>query len=259
MGRNDAEGYLLTEDFGNTQLLELIKDGSSRTDWYKAAADVLVDQCLNPPPEWARRYSPKDWWVEVLRFVNWYLPYARGSACTLEEFAQWQALWMPLYSKVMNGPTGLMMWDCQTPNLMVLGDEAKAENLALIDIQDARVAPVAQDLALLLRNIRSVQDDVREAEVVAYIAQRLECDVAALQTAVDIFSLHHSCRILGGLVRLHVRDGRPAPAVAYLARVWDVAHQSYGCPELQNIVAFMQDWEAPGLARLWKETKGKAA
>lgn len=258
-GRNDAEGYLLTEDFGNAQLFELVKDGTACTDWYKAVADGLVVQCTNTPPEWARRYSPKDWWVEVVRFVNWYLPYARGSACTLEEFAHWQSLWMPLFAQVMQVPQGLMMWDCQTPNLMVLGDEAKLENLGWIDIQDARVAPVAQDLALLLRNIRSGQDDVREAEIVAYTAGKLGCDVNVLQAAVDICSLHHSCRILGGLVRLHVRDGRSAPAVAYLARTWEVARQSFETPALREIASFMQAWEVPGLTRLWKETQGKAA
>lgn len=258
-GRNDVDGYLLTEDFGNTQLWDLVKSGEAQTDWYKAAADGLVEQCLNPAPEWARKYSPKDWWVEVVRFVNWYLPYARGRSCTLEEYAQWQALWMPLYQKVMSQPQGLMMWDCQTPNMMVLGDEPKLENIGWIDIQDARVASVAQDLALFLRNIRSPQDDLREAEILDYISARLGCDRAALKLAVDICSLHHSCRIMGGLVRLHVRDGRNAPAVNYLSRVWEVARQSYDCPELKEIVAFMQEWEVPGLSRLWKDTKGKAA
>ncbi len=258
-GRNDDEGYLLTEDFGNTQLYDLVKNGDACTDWYKAAADGLVVQCVSAPPAWARRYSPRDWWVEVVRFVNWYLPYARGSACTLDEFAHWQSLWMPLYAKVMQVPQGLMMWDCQSPNLMVLGDEPKLENLAFIDIQDARVAPVAQDLALLLRNIRSQQDDAREAEVMGYIAGKLNFDTATLQAAMDICSLHHSCRILGGLVRLHVRDSRSAPAVAYLARTWEVARQSFDTPELKAIVDFMAPWEAPGLTRLWKDTQGKAA
>lgn len=262
-GRNDAEGYLLTEDFGNTQLWELVKDGAPCTEWYKAAADGLVEQCLSHEvsgaPEWARRYAPKDWWVEVARFVNWYVPYARGRACTLDEHARWQEMWLPLFQTIMQQPKGLMMWDCQTPNLMVLGEEPKLENLGWIDIQDARVASVAQDLALLLRNIRSVQDDVREAEVLAYVAGKLNVNLTALTHAVDICSLHHSCRILGGLVRLHVRDGRSAPAASYLARTWEVARQSASSPALAAIWAFMEPWEVPGLTRLWKETQGKAA
>lgn len=255
-GRDDVEGYLLTEDFGDTQLLELIKDGTPRSDWYKAVADGLIRQCQAPAPDWARRYSAKDWWVEVVRFVNWYLPFARGHACTPEEYATWQSLWMPLLAKVMALPQGLMMWDCQTPNLMVLGEEPTLDNIGWIDIQDARVSSVAQDLALFLRNIRSGQDDAREAEILEYIGAKLSCDLEALKLALDIASLHHSCRILGGLTRLHVRDGRSAPAKAFLERTWEVARQSYQAPELQAIVDFMRPHEAPGLARLWKETRG---
>jgi hypothetical protein len=258
-GRDDVEGYLLIEDFGDTQLFDLIKDGASRTDWYVAVADGLIKQCRSEPPRWGRHYTPRDWWVEVVRFPNWYLPYARGQASTLEEYAQWQKLWAPLYAKLMALPTGLMMWDCQTPNLMVLGEEPVLENVGWIDIQDARVAPVAQDLALLLRNIRSAQDDEREKDVLDYIAMQLQADRRALQTAVEIGALHHACRILGGLVRLHVRDGRSAPALAYLARTWEVAKQSFSCPEVRAIADFMQPWEEPGLARLKKETSGKVA
>jgi hypothetical protein len=258
-GRDDLNGYLLTEDFGDTQLWHLLQDGAPHAAWYKAAADGLIAQCRNAPPTWARRYGPLDWWVEVVRFMNWYLPYARGRAATLDEYATWQRLWAPRYQRVMNLPTGLMMWDCQSPNLMILGDQPKLENLGWVDIQDARVAPVAQDMALLLRNIRTPQDDAREAEITDYVATGLNMNTADLQLALDICSLHHSCRILGGLVRLHVRDTRSAPATAYLARTWDVARQSFSAPELTAITDMMQDLEAPGLARLWKETQGRAA
>lgn len=258
-GRDDAEGYLLTEDFGDTQLWHLLQDGTPHTDWYLAAAEGLVRQCENAPPPWARRYSPRDWWVEVVRFVNWYLPYARGRATTLDEYAAWQRLWEPLFQTVMQQPTGLMMWDCQSPNLMILGSEPALQNLGWVDIQDARVAPVAQDMALLLRNIRTPQDDARERDVCDFIANRLAIEPTKLKLAIDICSLHHSCRILGGLIRLHVRDKRIAPAKAYLARTWEVAHQSFDTPELAGIVAMMREWEAPGMARLWKETQGHDA
>lgn len=252
---DDAQGYLLTEDFGGQQLWHRVKDGAPETAWYMAVADGLVRQCQTPVPAWARPYLPRDWWVEVVRFANWYMPYARKKATTPDEAARWQALWAPLYARLMKMPTGLMMWDCQSPNLMLLGEEPKLDNIGWIDIQDARVGPVAQDAALLLRNIRSPQDDAREAAVLDKLAVDLKIERAELQTCVEIASLHHSCRILGGLVRLHVRDGRSEPAKAYLSRTWDVARQSYACPEVAEIVAMMQDLEAPGLTRLWQETK----
>lgn len=258
-GRDDAEGYLLTEDFGNTTLLEFMKNGTAQSEWYKVVADGLLKQCAAIPPEGARTFSPTDWWVESVRFMNWYVPYARGKAATLDEYARWQELWAPLYAKVMQLPKGLMMWDCHCSNLMVIGDTPALENVAWIDIQDARVAPVAQDLALLLRDIRTGQNDALEAEILDYVAGKLGCSRTELQTAVEICSLHHCCRVLGGLTRMHVRDGRSGPASTYMMRTWDVARQSFACPEVAAIAEMMQPFEAPGLARLWKETAGSAA
>lgn len=256
---NDTEGYLLSEDFGDIQLWNLVKDGADERAWYKAVADGLIQQCNSAPPAWARTYSAKDWWVEVLRFANWFMPFARGHATSTEEYRQWQDLWAPLHARVMKLPTGLMMWDCQSPNLMIVGDEPKLENIGWIDIQDARVAPVCQDLGHLLRNIRSPQVDEREAYILDYVAEQLKIDRAELQTCVDICSLHNACRIIGGLTRIYVRDGKHEGPVKYLERTWETARQSYANPELKAIVDFMQQYEAPGLARLWKETAGKAA
>lgn len=256
---NHTEGYLLSEDFGDTQLWNLVKDGADQRDWYKAVADGLIKQCQSAPPAWGRLYSAKDWWVEVLRFANWFMPFAHGKATALEEYRRWQDLWTPLHARVMRMPTGLMMWDCQSPNLMILGDEPKLDNIGWIDIQDARVAPVCQDLGHLLRNIRSPQNDDREAFVLDHVADQLKLDRAELQTCIDICSLHNACRIIGGLTRIYVRDGKYEGPVKYLERTWETARQSYANPALREIVDFMQDFEAPGLARLWKETAGKAA
>ncbi|MBI1308422.1 MAG: tRNA (adenosine(37)-N6)-threonylcarbamoyltransferase complex ATPase subunit type 1 TsaE [Proteobacteria bacterium] len=257
---DDTEGYLLSEDFGDKQLWHLVKDGEAHTEWYKAVADGVMTLCHQKPPVWARPYHAKSWWVEVARFVNWYLPFARGRATTLEEYAQWQAMWAPLHERVMKMPTGLMMWDCQSPNLMVLGDKPKLENIGWIDIQDARVAPLCQDLGHLLRNIRSPQDDAREKEVLDYVAQRMQLDRAELQTCIEICNLHNACRLIGGLTRILVRDGKIEGPKNFLERTWEVARQSYGCPELQGIVEVMRDAEAPGMARLWKEaSKTRAA
>ncbi len=256
--RDDAQGFLLTEDLGDTTLWHLLQDGTPHTDWYMAAGDVLMAQCrahaAGNTPTWARRYTPTDFWVEAMRVVNWLAPYATGHATALEDYATWQRLWAPHYATLMALPQGLMMWDCQSPNLMMTGPAPTLHNLALIDHQDARIASVAQDAALLLRNIRTPRDDMREAAVLDALAHGLAVDRAALQQAVEVAGLHHACRILGGLVRLHVRDGRSAPAQAYLARTWDVARQSFANPALRDIVAILETLEAPSLARLTKDT-----
>lgn len=242
-----AQGYLLMEDFGGTSLVKVVQSGADPLPWYKVAADALCVLCESSSPANARRYGPTDWWIEAARFTDWYMPLARGQATPPAERARFQALWMALYPHVMALPKGLMPWDYQATNMMVLGDEPVLENFGLIDIQDARVAPVVQDMAILLRDIRRDRDDALEDAVVAHVAARLNVDVLALQNGLDIANLHHCSRIFGGLARLAVRDGRVDAAQRYMARLWDVAKQSFGNPLLADLVAFMAPWEAPGM------------
>lgn len=255
-GRDDARGFLLTDDFGDITLFAAMAEGE-QTPWFKVAAEMLATQCKATPPAWARPYTRTDWWVEAVRFPNWYMPYATGNATTLEDYARWQTLMMPLYDIVNATPRGLMMWDCQSPNLMLAGDEPRLQNLAIIDHQDARIAPVGQDVGLLVRNIRTPRTDPQEEAVVAELVARLGLDETTLRRSLAIGAFHHMVRILGGLTRLAVRDERPIPAQNYLARTWEVAEQCATDPYVENDLkaawAFMEPYRAAGLERLDKE------
>ena len=252
-GRDDDEGYLLTEDFGDRTLWHAMHEGP-QTAWFAVAAEALAVQCQAAPPSWARAYTRTDWWVEGVRLVNWYLPFVTGQATSLEDYARWQQLIMPLYEVVNATPRGLMQWDCQSPNMMLAGSEPKLENLALIDHQDARIAPVGQDVGLLVRNIRTGRNDADEEAVVRVLIKRLGVDERTLRRSLAVGAWHHMVRILGGLTRLAVRDGRPGPAKAYLARTWEVAEQCATDPlvadDLAAAWAFMQPYRAAGLAKL---------
>lgn len=253
-GVDEAQGYLLSEDFGDVQLFNLMERNDAKVDaWFLAVAEGLVKQCRSEVPGWARRYSARDFWVEAARFVNWYLPFARGRATTVGEYAEFQALWLALFERANGGPKGLMMWDCQSPNLMILEDEPKLAHVGWIDIQDGRVAPVAQDLGHLLRNIRTGRNDAREALVLEFVAKELQVDVVELKVQMEILCLHNACRLLGGLVRIWARDGKAAAPLAYLGRTWEMTKQSYHVPELKALVDFMAPWEAAGMERLMRE------
>jgi tRNA threonylcarbamoyl adenosine modification protein YjeE len=253
--KQDArEGYLLTEDLGDDKLIVRVeKKARDITEWYKAAVDLLVKLHKAKPMKTARKYAPRDWWAEVARFIDWYFPLATGRAATLAERAEFMALWQPLYEHLMQGPLGTVMWDYQSTNIMILGDEPCVENIGLVDIQDARTAPVVQDLAILLRDIRRVPDGKLEREMVAYAAARLKVKPADVQLWLDIAGLQHGCRIIGGLARSILRDNKPEGAKRFLARTWETTRQSYGCKAVQDVVKFIDKLQKPGLAAVEKE------
>ncbi|HEX2859866.1 MAG TPA: tRNA (adenosine(37)-N6)-threonylcarbamoyltransferase complex ATPase subunit type 1 TsaE [Alphaproteobacteria bacterium] len=254
------EGYLLTEDFGNNKLITLVEKKAADStydigDWYKAAVDVLVQMHKAKPMKTARKYAPRDWWAETARFIDWYFPLATGRAATFAERAQFMAMWQKLYTRVMEGPLGTMMWDFQSTNIMILGKEPKAGNIGLVDIQDARTAPVAQDLAILLRDDRRSYNKA-EDEVIAHAAKRLGVKEKDLREWFEIASLQHCCRIIGGVARSVVRDGKVATAKHFISRRWEIAHQSFDVPAVKEVVAFIKGLEKPGIAELVKRKAG---
>ncbi len=260
-GRDDTAGYLLTDDFGDRTLWHAMgakgpQDGPplEQSAWFRVAAQALVRQVRSAPPAWGRQYNRTDWWIEGVRFTNWYMPFATDEATALADYARWQALLMPLYEVLNTTPRGLMQWDCQSPNSMLLGPEPSLENYALIDIQDARIAPVAQDVGLLVRNIRTARHDADEEAVIKVLLEELGLEEATLRRAVAVGAWHHMVRILGGLTRLAVRDGRPGPAQAYLARTWEVAAQCAADPYAREALAeaweFMLPYREAGLQKI---------
>ena len=249
-GRDDAQGYLLLEDFGSRSLVKALEDGADMQAWYTVAVDVLCHLCKVPALEDGRTFTPRDWWIDAARFTDWYMPMVRGHATSVGERARYMGLWQNVFGVFDSIPKGTIPWDYQATNMLLLGGEPRLGNFGLIDIQDARYSPIATDMAILLRDIRRSPDDALEHAMVAHVAEVLGTDAVDLQQALDIASLHHCSRILGGLARIYMRDGKHAGPKRFIPRTWDVARQSYANPALREIVDFMRPWEEPGLAFL---------
>ena len=247
-GRDEAEGYLLLEDFGGRALASV--SGGDARDWYGVAIDVLCHLCRTPPRPGGRTFTPRDWWIDAARFTDWYMPMVRGCATTVAERSHFMALWQAQFAAFQDIPQGTMPWDYQATNMLLLGEPPSLQNFGLIDIQDAKQTPIATDMAILLRDIRRERNDDLERAMTERAASQLGIDPAQLAHTLDIASLHHCSRILGGLARIYVRDGKSAGPKKFIPRTWQVAHQSYANPALAEIVAFMQEWEQPGLALL---------
>lgn len=258
-GRDEAQGYLLLEDFGSRNLLSAMTSGVDTEAWYTVAVDALCQLCTVPAMPGGRTFTPRDWWIDAARFTDWYLPMARGHATSVAERAEYMALWQEVFAEFEGIPRGTMPWDYQATNMMLLGDEPSLENFGLIDIQDAKHTPIATDMAILLRDIRRIQDDKLEAAMIAHAAGKLGITAERLRDALDIASLHHCSRILGGLARIYVRDGKMAGPRKFIGRTWEVARQSYGNSKLAKIVAFMEPWEAAGLARIERDAQAEKA
>ncbi len=244
--RDEQNGYLLLEDFGDELVLNLVNKPKEAEKWYEKAIDVQLhlSKCYQNAP--VRTYNKIDLWAEVARFVDWYIPYATGRGCTLEERAEYKRLWQPLFDKMLAIPKTLMLHDYHVANMMVLNDAPQNDlkSLGLLDFQDARIGPICCDVSILLRDIRRNRDDALEARMIKRLVAGLEkTSQKEMEEVIHIASLHHTSRILGGLARLAVRDGHPEAVQNLAPRCWEIAMQCFAHPACKNIKTFLEPFQ----------------
>lgn len=155
-----ASGLVLLEDLGETLLLHKVAEADEglRRAWYSAAVELLVQMHgrMWPVPSTcvaaARRFDYnllrweldhyREWGAEAL--LGHKLP--PGLRVTLDE--RFDAL----ARLIADLPLGFVHRDYQSRNLMVVGDDPRAQSLAIIDFQDAFVGPRIYDLVALLND-----------------------------------------------------------------------------------------------------------
>lgn len=149
------DGVLLLEDLGDALLQDVVEEDAARKNtYYRRAIDILVrlqaqGEELADEPFLAFTVSFDEskflWELDFFRkhFLRGYL----GVVTETSEDAELDRVFAALASEIAAGPFVLCHRDYHARNLMVIDDE-----LAVIDFQDARMGPVAYDLASLLND-----------------------------------------------------------------------------------------------------------
>jgi aminoglycoside/choline kinase family phosphotransferase len=151
---------VLLEDLGDTLLLEKVgkADEPARRDWYGAAVELLsqVHQRLWPVPSTciaaSRRFDYDLLRWELDHYREWGAEALPGRALDATLRCRLDERFDALARAISELPLGFVHRDYQSRNLMVLGETASPENLAIIDFQDAFVGPRLYDLVALLND-----------------------------------------------------------------------------------------------------------
>jgi len=238
-----AQGFLLIEDFGDAVFTRLAAEGADMLPLYRLAVDGLLALRRAQPP--ARlpvnggahvlpAFDRGALSIETELLTDWFLPAARGADTPPELRESFAALWDAQFDWLLAQPSGWVLRDYHSPNLVLLAGHEGLEKIGVLDFQDAMRGPPAYDLAALLQDARLDLDPAIEPELLAYY-----CDaVAAREAGFDrdgflrayrLLGAQRNTKILGIFARLARRDGKRAyvkhmPRVArYL--VSDLAHR----------------------------------
>ena len=219
-----AQGLVLMEDFGDGNLGKLLDAGQTGESDYQQAIALLAKLHQAYPTvltDHLPRFDAALFAEQVLWFLDFYWPYAKGSAADDATRESFRTLWLDLLRPLEKLPLSLLLRDYMPDNLMRLADG----RLGVLDFQDAGWGPVAYDIASLCECVRR---DVPLARLEAVIDHYLNLNPilarADLQCACYLLSAQRHLRVLGNIARF-ATDPAKNFRLTYQARIWHYLEQ----------------------------------
>ena len=214
IAKNQAEGLLIIEDFGDFTLAKFIQNNISILEnkklalneelrLYKMACDSLlkisqINQFGN-----IARYNNGELFREMMLFVDWYLPHVKIQLSDADK-GLFKKLCFDLFDNLSNNNQVLVLRDYHSENIMVISQN----KLGLLDFQDALIGSPAYDFLSLLEDARrDIKFDIAKS-LFQYYQENSNFDKRQFAIDYAIFSLQRNLKILGIFCRLANRDGK---------------------------------------------------
>lgn len=205
-------GFLLLQDFGDTQFADLIKQHKEK--YYQQALVTLVDlQDLDIHQPFIQEiilpYSDKHYHDEMDLFSEWFLPFI-GYTMSDDDQKTWQAFKRWLIEHIQAQPKVVVHRDYHSRNLM---QDNSSNKLGVIDFQDALIGAYSYDLVSLIRDAYIDSDNAWVNTQIANFYQL--ANISQLQKSLDDFKIdvnmmgiQRHLKVLGIFVRLFERDNK---------------------------------------------------
>jgi aminoglycoside/choline kinase family phosphotransferase len=258
--KNDKDGFLLIEDFGDETYTRLLNKGADEQALYILAVDTLIELqravelrgALELPP-----YDSERLLAEAALLVDWYVPAALGSPLPDILREEYLEIWRAVLPQATLGENTLVLRDYHVDNLMLLCDRLGVRGCGLLDFQDAVCGPASYDLVSLLEDARrDVPAELRRSMIERYLAAFPALDRAAFLRSSAILAAQRNCKILGIFTRLWKRDGKPGYLV-HIPRIWRLLEEELARPALAPVKLWL-DRHLPPAARHRPAANGSA-
>lgn len=243
MAVDEADGFLVIEDFGDDTYTRLLARGADETALYAVAVDVLAALQARPAALDVRvpAYDAAKLLEEAVLFTDWYLPAVAGAPTAPGARAAFVEAWRAALSAVAGAPDTLVLRDFHVDNLMLLTGRSGVASCGLLDFQDAVIGHPAYDLVSLLEDARrDIAPDLQAAMRQRYFAARRDLDRAAFMAAYRVLGAQRHAKVLGIFARKAVRDGMPA-YLCHIPRLWRLLERNLA---EEPALAPVADWIA---------------
>lgn len=200
-------GYLILEDFGSTNLLDVLDQENFET-LYKKAIDEIV-KMQNADAEQLPLYDKAFLHFEMDLMKTWYLEKKLSFTLSKTEETMLEQTLNAISDTVLLQPQNCFVHrDFHSRNIMVKEDG----ELGVIDYQDGMNGAITYDLVSLLKDCYiSFERDAIE-KLVLYFRDQLSLDVTDQEFLkwFDFTGLQRHIKVLGIFSRLHLRDNKDA-------------------------------------------------
>lgn len=210
LAQDNAQGFLLLSDFGNTTYLHQLSPDSAHHLYMDAISALLKIQRASQPgvlPEYDRAFLLR----ELKLFPEWYLQQHLGRTLSDKQQAELDKIFDALLARAMAQPQVFVHRDFHSRNLMVI----HPGNPGVLDFQDALYGPITYDLVSLLRDAYIEWDEemvldwaVRYWEGAKRIGLPISPDIDSFYQDFEWMGLQRHLKILGIFARLYHRDGK---------------------------------------------------
>ena len=231
LGEDQAQGWVLLEDFGDVRMREYVDAWPDDQEAvYRAAIDALIELHQLPPGPFLD-YSMSEYMREARLFTEWYCP-ARGLSVDHEGYTRaWEAVLAQMLPR--QRPGVCVLRDYHAENIMLLGG---LEKQGLLDFQDALNGHAAYDLVSLLQDARRDVSPQLETAMFDYYADRTAAGADFLADYARL-GAQRNAKIVGIFVRLSKRDGK-SRYLDYIPRVWALLERDLTHPALEPVAAW---------------------
>ncbi len=226
-----AQGWVLTEDFGNDRMRDWLDlRPQDETAAYETAIDALVELHKLPAGPFAP-YDMATYQREAALFTEWYCPAVGLEVDEAGYAAAWEEVLAPLIEHQSSPLTVLR--DYHAENIMLLGKPSTGAPQGLIDFQDALAGHGAYDLVSLLQDARRDVSAKLEAAMLERYFRKAEPDIYFLADYSRL-GAQRNAKIVGIFTRLHKRDGKPK-YLGMIPRVWEAMERDLAHPVLAPV------------------------
>jgi N-acetylmuramate 1-kinase len=231
IARDDKNGFLLLEDFGDETFSRLLENQFEPEKLFALATDVLIalHKSRRAIPKDLRSYHPQKMLEDVELFLEWHPVSEKGKT-------EFQTVWLDVLRLAHQVPASLLLRDYHAANLMLLPKRKGVRRAGLLDFQDAYQGPVTYDLVSLLEDARrDLPSGLKEKMLARYLAHFPNLDRNAFGTSLAILAALRHTRVLAIFEKLSRRERKHDYKKFHSPRVERMLQEALRHPKLSGV------------------------